>query len=421
VAIRQLKVVVVEGPDRGRHCEASDDGPITVGASPENDLALTDSTVSRYHVELRSDPRGIAIVDLGSLNGALVGEVRVERAVVRAGTSLRLGDTVLRVEDGARVSPASEPESELLPGVIGTSPAMRTLARKCRKLATSEASVLIEGETGTGKELVARAIHQASRRRDRPFVVVDCGSLPPALIASELFGHERGAFTGASALHQGAFERAGGGTIFLDEIGELPLSIQPALLGVLQRHSFRRVGGTSELTVDLRVLAATNRDLRAEVNAGTFRADLYFRLAVGRVELPPLRARRSDIAPLVTHFVEEITGTTELPFSLETMASLEAQHWSGNVRELRNVVEAALAMGELVLSSPEAGEPACAPAPTGEPLPYREARAAAIAGFESRYLSELIRSAGGNASRASRLARMDRPYLLALLRKHGLR
>jgi len=290
--------------------------------------------------------------------------------------------------------------------------------------------VLLHGETGTGKEVLARALHDLSERRNRPFEVVDCGSMAPSLIASELFGHERGAFTGAHNDHAGAFERAHGGTVFLDEIGELPLDLQPMLLGVLERRRFKRVGGVRERCVDVRVVAATHRDLRNATNLGTFRADLYFRLAVARVVIPPLRERPEDIGALVRRFAEQLTGDPNAqPFDRATLTALEAHPWSGNVRELRNVVESAVALGSVVL---EGGGSSDSPAsfgrgdanPLGDDLlalPYREARAHAVAAFERSYLRNLTEVCSGNASEAARRAKMDRPYLLGLLRKHGLR
>ncbi|HEU4612644.1 MAG TPA: sigma 54-interacting transcriptional regulator, partial [Kofleriaceae bacterium] len=250
-----------------------------------------------------------------------------------------------------------------------------------------------------------------------------CGSMPASLIASILFGHEKGAFTGADQRRAGAFERAAGGTVLLDEIGELPLDVQPALLGVLERRAFTRVGGAQPIAVDVRVLAATHRDLRAEVNAGRFRADLYYRLAVAKILIPPLRERPEDIEPLVAHFVQRLTGVAELGPLAGAMDQLRAHPWSGNVRELRNVVEAALVMGELDLGTGAGNAPSAQPLATtpGVITPYRDARAAALARFEAEYLKGLIDRAGGNASEAARIARMDRPYLLTLLRKHGLR
>jgi DNA-binding NtrC family response regulator len=252
-------------------------------------------------------------------------------------------------------------------------------------------------------------------------VIVDCGSMPASLIASLLFGHERGAFTGADQRRTGAFERANGGTVLLDEIGELPLDVQPALLGVLERRAFTRVGGSDSLDVDVRVLAATHRDLRAEVNNGRFRADLYYRLAVAKILIPPLRERPEDIEALVEHFVQRLTGVAELGPLATALDQLRAHPWSGNVRELRNVVEAAIVMGELDLGTGTHADRAQPLATSTTVAAYRDARAAALHRFEADYLRSLIERAGGNASEAARIARMDRPYLLTLLRKHNLR
>jgi DNA-binding NtrC family response regulator len=332
--------------------------------------------------------------------------------------------------------PKAEEETPEIPGLIAAGPQMREVARSIARLAKSNVTVLLHGETGTGKEVLARAVHELSDRKDQPFEVVDCGSMAPTLIASELFGHERGAFTGAHAERAGAFERAHGGTVFLDEIGELPLDLQPMLLGVLERRRFKRVGGQKERSIDVRVVAATHRDLRNATNLGTFRADLYFRLAVARVIIPPLRERPDDIEALVRHFAEQLTGDPNAqPFDRATLEALEAHPWSGNVRELRNVVESAIAIGSVVLEGTHVGTtgeggappdllsdaPAGDGAQPGFELPYREARSHAINNFERAYLSWLIQACGGNASEAARRARMDRPYLLGLLRKHGLR
>jgi DNA-binding NtrC family response regulator len=266
-------------------------------------------------------------------------------------------------------------------------------------------------------------LHDASPRRAAPFEVVDCAALVPTLVASELFGHERGAFTGAERAHEGAFERANGGTVFLDEIGELPRDVQPQLLGVLERRRIRRIGGRTDIPIDVRVVSATHRDLRGEVNASTFRLDLYYRLAVVQVELPPLRDRRGDVRLLVQHFLRE-AGCTDPPEKALPAGFLEmlsAHHFPGNARELRNLVEAALATGE----SPS---PARAPAARDGIAvvaaldgTYREARDAVLGDFEARYLAALLDRAEGNVSKAARLASMDRSHLIQLLQKHRLR
>ena len=416
--VRRLRVRIAEGPDRDRVIEHFGER-VGVGTSPANELTLTDPTVSHYHLELRCED-GVLVKDLGSRNGTFIGDVRVNEAVVPIGTRVRVGRTVLVLLDATIAPPEISLPPPEVPGLVAASPTMQEIGRTVERLAQSNVSVLIQGETGTGKELVARAIHDLSARAKRPFIVVDPGALPATLIASQLFGHERGAFTGAEKRQEGAFELADGGSIFLDEIGELPLAVQPALLGVLERRSFRRLGGKDDINVDVRVISATHRDLRSEANQGTFRADLYFRLAVARVEIPPLRERPEDIDPLVAHFAAEITGAPGFLFSEATMSALRGHRWSGNVRELRNVVESALAMGNLTLEgiSPAQIQDALR---TEDIVPYRRARAEAIATFERRYLSHLIEATGGNASGAARAAGMDRPYLLSLLRKHGLR
>jgi len=415
--VHRLRVQVIDGPDKDRVVEHTG-GSLAVGTSPDNELVLTDPTVSRYHLELRCE-EGVLVKDLGSRNGTFIGDVRIHEALVPVGSRVKIGRTVVALLDVGIEADSAPLQAPEIPGLVAASPSMHEISCAVERLGGSNVSVLVQGETGTGKELIARAIHEAGPRAKGPFVVVDAGALPATLIASQLFGHERGAFTGAEKRQEGAFELAHGGSIFLDEIGELPLAVQPALLGVLERRSFRRLGGKEDIQVDVRVISATHRDLRAEANQGTFRADLYFRLAVARIEIPPLRERPEDIEPLVEHFAREITGAPGLPFSEATMAALRAHRWSGNVRELRNVVESALAMGTVSLD----GLASVAPdtARSGAIVPYRAARAEALAAFERRYLRSLIEATGGNASAAARAASMDRPYLLSLLRRHGLR
>ncbi|HSO37312.1 MAG TPA: sigma 54-interacting transcriptional regulator [Labilithrix sp.] len=424
--VRRLSIAVARGPDAGRLIEPEAGKGASVGTAPDNDLVLGDPTVSRYHLELEPGRDGITVRDLGSLNGTFAGAVRLREGVVPRGAQLRVGDTVLVLDAADAVAPPAVAPPEL-PGMVFASAAMHEVARRVRMLADHLTTVLVQGETGTGKELVARNVHDLGSRKAGPFIVVDCASLPASLLEAELFGHEKGAFTGAERARAGAFERAHGGTVFLDEVGELPLLAQASLLGVLERRRFRRVGGDREIEVDVRVVSATNRDLRQEVNRGSFRADLYYRLAGARVVLPSLRERPEDIPLLVRHFAMELTGSEELPLSEETLVALAAQHWPGNVRELRSAVERAVAFGAAELAamldeptSPRDSQP---PGAAGDPPleRYRDAKARAIAAFERTYLAKLIERSGGNASEAARQARMDRPYLLALLRRYGLR
>ncbi|MBT8493864.1 MAG: sigma 54-interacting transcriptional regulator, partial [Deltaproteobacteria bacterium] len=245
--IKTIAVRVVEGPDAGKQVEASED-TLTIGAGEGNDLVLTDSTVSRYHAELSQHRAGIAVVDHDSTNGTFASDVRVTRGIIRPGTRLTIGRTKIEVLEGGAATVRVHATGDL-GGIKGQAPVMRRLMAKVENAARSPSSVLLIGESGTGKELIAEAIHNLSPRADRPFVTVDCASLSPTLVASDLFGHERGAFTGAQRQHIGAFERADGGTIFLDELGELTPDLQTTLLGVLERRRFRRLGGSEEVGV----------------------------------------------------------------------------------------------------------------------------------------------------------------------------
>jgi transcriptional regulator with GAF, ATPase, and Fis domain len=429
--VHRLSIAVARGPDAGKLVEPPAGHVASVGTAADNDVVLTDDAVSRYHLELAVSADGIAVRDLGSTNGTYSGAVRIRDAVVPRGSQLRVGGTVLVLDAADAPRPAADAQPEL-PGMVFVSEAMRDVARRVRMLAAVSTSVLVHGETGAGKELVARAVHELGPRKSAAFVVVDCASIAPTLLEAELFGHEKGAFTGAVRERAGAFERADGGTVFLDEVGELPPLAQASLLGVLERKRFRRVGGDKEISVDVRVVSATNRDLRSEVNRGSFRADLYFRLAGARVVVPPLRERPEDIAVLVRHFALETTGSDALPIAPDMLAVLAEQHWAGNVRELRSAVERVIAFGATELgtmldegttgSASASVAPPAKPASADAPIErYRDAKAEAVATFERRYLANVIERCDGNASEAARRAQMDRPYLLALLRRYGLR
>ncbi|HJL15356.1 MAG TPA: sigma 54-interacting transcriptional regulator [Sandaracinaceae bacterium LLY-WYZ-13_1] len=425
-AIRTLRVDVSEGIDAGRSIWGEDEA-LSVGTAQGNDLVLGDETVSRFHLELRRTDAGIEVVDQGSTNGTQVGAARLGRAVVPPETVLGLGRTRIVVRDGAQIDVDLHQDEQLGP-LVGRSEVMRRVMAWVTKAGRSDASVLLVGESGTGKELVARAIHDCGARAEQPFVTVDCGALAPTLVASELFGHERGAFTGADRQRAGALEQAHGGTLFLDEIGELPRELQPTLLGALERRSLRRVGGQTEVPVDVRIVAATNRDLRADVNAGDFRLDLYYRLAVLRLALPPLRERTGDVPILIDHFLAERShgGAAEDLFGEALLAELERHHWPGNVRELRNLVDATLALGAPPPVDPmQPGGPAAGSGPGFDPQllhqPFKQARKEAIGAFERFYLEHLLEAAGGNVSQAARDAGLDRSYLFSLLRRNGLR
>jgi len=421
--VQTLNVEVMAGSDVGRTAW-SEEERLSVGSAKDNDLVLHDPTVSRYHLELVREDEGIRVVDTGSTNGTFYAGVRVERAIVPAGTEIEVGATRLRIGEGTEVEVEIHSGARL-GDLIGASEPMRRVMAWIKRAAKSDVPVLITGESGTGKELAARAIHQRSERAAEPFVTVDCGALAPSLVASELFGHVRGAFTGAERARAGALERAHGGTLFLDEIGELPVELQPNLLGALERQRFTRVGGDDELAVDVRIVAATNRDLRGEINAGTFRLDLYYRVAVLKITLPSLRERAEDIPYLVHHFLQEMNAEASASdlFDDATLRALGALPWPGNIRELRNMVMASVALEELPPLDADASSPAGGDDPFGDlhPQPYKRARKEAIARFDRSYLEALLARAEDNVSAAARDAGLDRSYLFSLLKKVGLR
>jgi len=420
--LKGFRLIIVEGKDRGREVTAKR-GVIRVGTAADNDLVLSDDAVSRQHVELRLSSDAVRIVDLGSTNGTTVDGVRVNDAILAPGSLIRVGDTALRaltVEEPV-VVPLSSRTS--FGGLLGRSAALRQVFAVLERASASEATILVEGETGTGKELAAEAIHTHSPRAEGPFIAIDCGAIAASLVESELFGHVRGAFTGASGDRAGVFEEADGGTLFLDEIGELPLDLQPKLLRALETKQIRRVGESQARKVDVRVVAATNRDLAAEINRGRFREDLYFRLAVVHVRLPPLRARREDVPLLVRHFVERFAPGAPPP-SAELLEALAARPWPGNVRELRNAVERAVALTQGTPSS-AAPPPADASSLSGamEPLfslPITEAVARWTEGFERAYLENALRLSGGSVSGAARAMGTNRRYVQRLMKRLGV-
>ncbi|HEX4448862.1 MAG TPA: sigma 54-interacting transcriptional regulator, partial [Polyangiaceae bacterium] len=321
-----LQVMVMSGSAKGTTRRIGE--RLRIGKAPDNDLVLADDTVSRHHCELTRAPEGLRVRDLGSTNGTKVQGARVTEAIVQPGTVLKVGEIELAVRPAIRTVEVMPSDKTWFGPAIGQSLAMRNIFGVLERIAPTDATVLLEGETGTGKDVLARAIWSESTRGQGPFVVVDCGAVSYSLLESELFGHERGAFTGAVASRQGAFELADGGTVFLDEIGELPLDVQPKLLRVLETKEFRRVGGNRTLKTNVRVLAATKRNLQREVQGGKFREDLYFRLAVVPITVPPLRGRREDIPALVEHILKAGGGIT---VGDETMQGLLAHDWPGNV------------------------------------------------------------------------------------------
>jgi len=339
--IWSVVIAVVDGPSRGARAQVGSE-IARIGTADGNDLVLADRTVSRFHCEVSVRGNTIVIRDCGSTNGTLIDGVRVREAEIPPGTLVRIGGSALRVELGEEPAFVEVSGRPSFGELVGSSVEMRRVYAILERLALTDATVLVQGETGTGKDVLARSLHAASRRADRPFVAVDCGAIPEHLVESELFGHVKGAFTGATADRRGVFEEADGGTLFLDEIGEMPLALQPKLLRAIESRSIRRVGGTGARTVDVRIIAATNRSLASSINDGSFREDLYYRLAVVPIELPPLRARREDIPALVEHLIGQVCADNDRrPKRVAASAmTLVMQHdWPGNVRELKNVVE----------------------------------------------------------------------------------
>jgi DNA-binding NtrC family response regulator len=445
--LRRIGLKVVDGPDAGKHAEFDHD-VIRIGAAEGNHFALTDATVSRRHSEITRTQDGLVLRDLGSTNGTYLGQVRIKEVYLGENRSFRVGKTELEfalLDEIIDIVPARETRFE---NIVGQSVAMRETFAVLDRVARTELTVLVTGETGSGKELVSRAIHQRSRRRAGPFVVFDCGAVARNLIESELFGHERGAFTGAVQARAGVFEQADGGTIFLDELGELPIELQPALLRVLEQREVRRVGDRKVRSVDVRVVAATNRELQEMVKDGKFREDLYYRLAVVEVELPPLRERIEDLPMLVEHLLR--TANFDHPvrgITPDVMQLLRAYHWPGNVRELRNTLLRAIPFceGDLIdlQALPEAlraGHAARADAVTaaaalaaGAPttsgglelpqgdLSLKEAKDQLIDAFERKYLEDLLERCEGNLSKAARVAGVDRKTIARMLKRHDLK
>jgi DNA-binding NtrC family response regulator len=420
----KLRVLVLSGPDQGKQL-LLERGTYFVGKAPSCDLVLSDGAVSRQHLELQVTGAGILVKDLGSTNGSFFGGARFSQVTVGPGAVVTIGTSELKLATVERSHPILPSASDHFGALLGPSLAMREAFALLELVAQSDVAVLIEGETGTGKELCAEAIRSAGPRAKGPFVVCDLAGVSRTLIESELFGHVRGAFTGADRDREGAFTQAHGGTIFIDEIGELELDMQPRLLRALESRKVKPVGATQYRDVDVRVIAATNRDLREEVKAGRFRDDLYHRLAVVRITLPPLRQRKEDIPALVEHFL----AGKQVQVPPETLALFTEYDWPGNVRELKNVIDRGLSlMGVARVLQPSLLGLESGPGPHG-PTPawptaghegFREAKERLIASWERDYVTQLLRRAGGNVSKAAREGGLDRVYLHRLIKKYNI-
>lgn len=418
--IQRVTLTVVEGADAGRTLRLDHD-PVSIGSLSDNSLVLADRTVSRRHALILRQQNGYLLRDLGSTNGTSVNGVPVKEAYLPPDALLAFGATQVRFGLEAERVEVRPSAAHRFGDLLGQSPRMREVFGVLERVAPTGVTVLVRGETGTGKELVARALHAGSTRRDGPFVVFDCGAVPPSLIESELFGHERGAFTGATASRAGAVEQAHRGTLLLDEVGELSPDLQPKLLRVLETREVKRVGGSRTARVDIRVVAATHRDLPAEVRAGRFREDLYFRVAVVSVALPSLRERPEDIALLADHFLRTLSGELGIPapppLTPDALARLTSHSWPGNVRELRNVLEAALAMGGgRPITAADLAFPG-APASSPPPAPG----ASSLADVERATILETLRATGGNRKRAARILGIAVSTLHEKIKRYGIK
>ncbi|MCA9551072.1 MAG: sigma 54-dependent Fis family transcriptional regulator [Myxococcales bacterium] len=420
---------ILSGEMKGAEAVLLGEEPFTIGTAFDTTLRLPDPAVSRKHMELVNRGGFVTAKDLGSTNGSYFEGTRFESLDLGPGAVFRIGETELQVVAPERADPIPPSEETSFGKLLGKSRKMRAVFAVLERAARTDATVLIAGETGTGKEVVAEAIHAASARKDRPFVVVDCASIPSNLIESELFGHVKGAYTNAMTDRTGAFEAADGGTIFLDELGELPPALQPRLLRVLETRRIKRVGANDFKAVDVRVIAATNRSLEDEVRAKRFRSDLYFRLAVIKVNLPPLRDRRDDIPVLAKAFLNRHEEAAHLELTPEVIAALTSYDWPGNVRELRNVIDQAASLSSegLNLALQLKARQKAAQIRSAKDgasgvlvggffgLPYKEARKQALEAFELAYAQHVVDMAGGNITKAAEQAQVHRNVLHRIL------
>ncbi len=427
-------LTVVAGPDVGATVTVDDTTPSAtlLGTGPTCELRLTDRAVSRRHVSLEVVAGALRVVDLRSTNGTRVGALRVGEGFLVGGEILGVGASELEVTRGLKTSKVTPSFAGGFGRMIGASREMRRLYPLCLRLAQSPVSLIIEGETGTGKEVLAESIHAEGPRASGPFVVFDCTSVAPNLVEAELFGHERGAFTGATATHRGVFEQAHGGTLLIDEIGDLDLHLQPKLLRVLERSEFRRLGGERAIRVDVRVMAATRRNLDREIEAGRFRDDLFHRLAVARIELPPLRERRGDVAELAAAICRELAVDPKTVLSGPQLARWNAYHWPGNVRELRNAILRFLAVGELGPLTDGSSPPLPNSTPTSTPspidlvegvlaqgLPLAASRKLVVEEFERRYVERALEKHHGVVTEAAKSAGIARRHFYRVGNRGG--
>lgn len=435
---KRFTLSVTEGRDQGR--QFTSDGLRTrIGAHPDCELDLSDRSASRFHATIEMDPFGHRLIDNGSKNGTFVNGLRCKDIYLAPNSMIKIGETQIEYLPDEQSIDLEFSKAKKFGNMLGESATMRQIFAMLSKVAPSEITVLVEGESGTGKELVAEAVHMHSKRATGPFVVFDCSAVAPTVIESELFGHKKGAFTGAVADRSGAFSQADGGTLFLDELGELPLDLQPKLLRALEQRAVRPVGGDKPHAVDVRIVAATNRDLAAQVQEGAFRSDLYYRLAVLKISLPALRERIEDLPLLVEHFLDqnEKAGGTKVQVGYGTIKKLQQHSWPGNIRELKNFVDRAAVLAtedrletRFLMAPGQPNQPAESVAKIPDEsaaaqavetgLPFKDAKARLIDEFERQYWEILLKQTNGNVSAAARHAGIHRKSAEYLLRKLDL-
>jgi DNA-binding NtrC family response regulator len=418
--IQEFQVAVL-GPEGLERTVTSSGEKLVIGTHESAGLCIDDDTVSRFHCEIGVENGQLVLRDFGSTNGTAVDGTRVLVAVLEHESKITVGKTDLLFSLGGKRQIDLDADTNSIGSLSSKSPPMQAVIRHLQKAASTDATTLLFGETGTGKDVCAHAIHQASARTNESLVVVDCGSLPGELIESELFGHVKGAFTGAHEDRPGAFEQAQGGTVFLDEIGEIPLHLQTRFLRVIESRETQRVGSNTKISLDLRVIGATHRDLRKQVNEGTFREDLYHRLAIIEIHLPPLRERLEDLPDLVDVLLENLDISIRgraLMTSDTFLQKLRRHDWPGNIRELRNYLERCAAMQESMPLQQERRDSALR---IHTDVPIRIARTRWLQHLERKYLEELLTQENGNVSAVARRAGVNRVHMYRLLKTAGLR
>ncbi|MBU0505413.1 MAG: sigma 54-interacting transcriptional regulator [bacterium] len=439
ISLRRYQLIVISKDGNRRKHELGKKKVLRLGKKTDNDIVINDKTVSRYHFEIAlTDDNNYLLKDTNSTNGTAINGMKVKEAYLSQGDLIEIGETKIEFQtydESVQIEPSTKNE---FGEMVGKSRKMRQIFGILERISQSQATVIIEGETGTGKELVARAIHSHSSRSNKPFIVFDCSAVAPNLIESELFGHTKGSFTGALKDRMGAFEAAGGGTIFLDEIGELTLDLQPKLLRALESREIKRVGSTRSINLDVRVISATNRNLKEEVKINNFREDLYYRLSVVKIQIPSLRERLEDIPIIVERILSRARFNRKSDGSFyvarvedDALKMLQRYQWPGNVRELNNILERAVSFSEdglikgahlqYVFSEVETGEEATVRLQgIAMDRPFKEAKQAVVEEFEKEYLQDLLQRNNGNVSKAAREAKIDRKHLRNLLLKYDI-